>query len=64
LVQMRGDVMDWLALFEQEHVQFVVLDRCTDRDLIERLQRRCGWIVDFENQESMIFTRSSKKETD
>jgi hypothetical protein len=52
--------MDWLALFEQENVRFVVLNRCTDSDLIERLRRRCGWIVDFENKESMIFKRRSK----
>jgi hypothetical protein len=56
--------MDWLALFEQENVQFVVLDRCTDRDLIERLRRRCDWIADFESKESMIFTRRSKWEMD
>jgi hypothetical protein len=61
---MKGDVMDWLALFEQEDVQFAVLDRCTDIDLIERLQCRCDWIVDFENEKSMIFTRASRRETD
>jgi hypothetical protein len=57
---MRGDVVDWLALFEQENVRFVVLDRRTDSDLIEILRRRCGWIVDFEDKESMIFTRKSR----
>jgi hypothetical protein len=53
--------MDWPALFEQESVRFAVLDRCTDSDLIERLRRRCGWIVDFENKESMIFTQRSNE---
>ena len=27
---------------------------------IERLRRRCGWIVDFEDKESMIFARRSR----
>jgi hypothetical protein len=56
--------MDWLALFDQENVRFVVLDRTADSDLIERLRRRRGWIVDFEDRESMIFTRRSKWETE
>ena len=52
--------MDWPALFERENVRFVILDRCIDSDLIERLRRRCGWIVDFKDKESMIFTRRSR----
>jgi hypothetical protein len=58
--QLGGDVVDWLALFEQENVRFVVLDRCTDSDLIERLRRGCLWIVDFENKELVIFMRRSR----
>ena len=57
---MGGDVVDWLALFEQEDVQFVVLDRCTDRDLVEILERGHGWMVDSEDKESMIFRRRSR----
>jgi hypothetical protein len=57
---MRGDVVDWLMLFEQENVRFVVLDRRTDRDLVKMLQHRRGWTVDFEDKESVIFMRRSR----
>jgi hypothetical protein len=52
--------MDWLALLEQENVRFVVLGLCTDSDLVEELRRCRGWIVDFEDQESVIFMRRAK----
>jgi hypothetical protein len=52
--------MDWLALFEQENVRSVVLDPSTDRDLIERLRRRHGWMLDFEDKELVIFMRRSR----
>jgi hypothetical protein len=46
--------------FEQEDVRIVILDRRADRDLVAMLRRRPGWIVDFEDKESMIFTRNSE----
>ena len=55
-----GDGVDWLALFEQEQVRFVILDRRTDRDLIEVLRRRGGWIIDFQDEESTIFKWRSR----
>jgi hypothetical protein len=57
---MEGDVVDWLALFDQENVRFVILDRRADRDLVARLRRQRGWIVDFEDEESMILARRSR----
>jgi hypothetical protein len=57
---MKSDVVDWLALFEQEDVRFIVLERRTDRDLVAKLRRRHRWMVDFEDKESVIFTRRSR----
>ena len=52
--------MDWLALFEQENVQFVILDRRTDRDLVEVLWHQHRWMVDFEDKELVIFMRRAR----
>jgi hypothetical protein len=57
---MGGDVVDWPALFEQENVRFVILDWRTDSDLVRMLRRRQGWMVDFEDKESVIFMRRSR----
>ena len=57
---MGDDVVDWLALFEQENVQFVILDRRIDSDLVRMLRRRRGWMVDFEDKESVIFMRRAR----
>lgn len=51
--------MDWLALFQRENVRFVILGRRTDGSLIRLLRRQCGWLVDFEDGESVIFARRS-----
>ena len=53
-------MVDWLALLEQEKVRFVILDRRTDSDLVEMLRCRRRWMVDFEDKESLIFTRRSR----
>jgi hypothetical protein len=60
VAKMGGDGVDWLALFEQEKVRFVILDRRSDRDLVALLRRRGGWTVDFEDEESMIFKWRSR----
>jgi hypothetical protein len=52
-------VVDWLALFDRENVQFAILDLRTDGDLVGMLRRQCRWIVDFEDKETVMFTRRS-----
>jgi hypothetical protein len=57
---MGGNVVDWLAWFDQEDVRSVILDRRGDRDLVEMLRCRHGWMIDFEDKESVIFMRRSR----
>jgi hypothetical protein len=49
---------DWLELFDQEGVQFVVLNLCDDDALVEALRCQPGWAVDFEDEEAVIFARA------
>lgn len=54
--------MNWLKLLDQERVGAVILDRRSDRELVARLRRRQGWTVDFEDKESVIFTRNPRED--
>ena len=58
--KVEGDIVNWLALFDQQQVRYVVLDRRADSALVEALRRRREWVVDFEDNESVIFTRRSE----
>lgn len=47
----------WLDVLEENHVRFMVLDPQHDRKLIEQLQTRSGWVVEFANDEAIFFVR-------
>jgi len=47
----------WLDVLEENHVRFMVLDPQHDRKLIEQLQTRPGWMVEFANDEAIFFVR-------
>jgi len=49
---------DWVEIFEKHGVQFLVLGRHDDSDLLELFQSRPGWAVDFEDEEAIIFARA------
>jgi len=46
---------EWLSALEKSGVQFLVLDRHSDSELLERLRSRPGWAVDYEDGEAVIF---------
>jgi hypothetical protein len=46
---------DWLRLFEKEHVQFIILDRQDDAELLKVIHSQPRWIVDFEDDQAAIF---------
>ena len=50
----------WLRRFDQENVQFVVLNLRNDDDLVETLRRQPEWLVDFEGDGAVIFARSTQ----
>jgi len=52
---------DWLGIFEKYDVQFLVLDRHDDSDLLKPFQTRPDWAVDFEDEEAIIFARANTK---
>jgi hypothetical protein len=55
----QGTLRDsWLAVLERYRVQFLVLDKERDGMLMSLVQSQPGWAVDFENEASVLFSRS------
>jgi len=49
---------DWSAMLDEYGVQFLVLSRHDDSDLLKLFQTQPGWAVDFEDEEAIIFARA------
>jgi len=49
---------DWPAVFDEYGVQFLVLGRHDDNDLLKLFRLQPGWAVDFEDEEAIIFARA------
>ena len=47
----------WLDVLEKNNVRFMALDPQHDGKLIEQLQTRPGWLVEFANEEAIFFVR-------
>jgi hypothetical protein len=48
----------WLATFEQYDVNYLALDPDQDRELIQLLQTRPEWTLDFRDRQGVLFVRS------
>ena len=49
---------NWLEVFDEHSVQFVVLDRHSDGELLDCLRMQPGWKVDFDDGQDVIFVRA------
>ena len=55
----QGTLRDsWLAVLDRYRVQFLILDKELDSTLMSLVQSQPGWAVDFENEVSVLFSRS------
>jgi hypothetical protein len=57
VAQLGGTDEDWEGMLDAWFVQFLVLDRQSDDDLLKRYRSKPGWAVDFEDGEAVIFVR-------
>jgi hypothetical protein len=48
----------WLAVLDGYGVQFLILDKQHDGKLLSLVRSRTGWTVDFEDEASVLFSRS------
>jgi len=53
---------DWLRVLEEYDVRFAVLDPSRDANWVTLLRRRPEWQVDSEDQEAVIFARTTTSE--
>ena len=51
---------NWLQVFEEENVQFVILDPNLDTELVEVIRSQPEWSVDSEDDELVIFTSAKR----
>jgi hypothetical protein len=51
-------VENWPRVFDEYGVQFLVLDRHDDTDLLDLFRSQPGWTLDFEDEEAVIFARA------
>ena len=49
---------DWLVVLDEYGVQFLILDRHDDSDLLKLFQSQPGWTVDFKDGQAVIFVRA------
>ena len=49
---------DWPRVLDEYGVQFLVLDRHDDSDLLDLFRSQPGWAVDFKDEEAVIFARA------
>jgi hypothetical protein len=55
----QGALRDsWLAVLDRYRVQFLILDKEQDSRLMSLIRSQPGWAVDFENEVSVLFSRS------
>jgi len=49
----------WLDIIEDNHITFMVLTPQHDKKLIEQLQSRPDWVVEFATEEALFFARTA-----
>ncbi|MFN2165182.1 MAG: hypothetical protein ACK2U9_02855 [Anaerolineae bacterium] len=49
---------DWLALFDDLDVRFLMLDTHQDCELLQAVQRNPRWALDVEDGDSALFVRA------
>ena len=54
----RGKNKNWLTMLDAYHVRYLVLNLQTEGDLVNYFRSLPGWLVDFEDQDSIIFART------
>lgn len=54
-----GANKNWLTMLDAYHVRFLVLSLYSESDLVRYFRSQPGWIVDFEDEEAIIFARTN-----
>lgn len=50
--------INWLDLFDRHGVQYLALDRQSDRALIELVRTRPEWTLDWQERDWLLFVRA------
>lgn len=58
IAQETGVDEDWAGVLDEYGVQFLVLGRHDDSDLLKLFQSQPGWTIDFQDEEAVILVRA------
>ena len=58
-----GIIRHWLDVLEENNVRFMALDPQHDQKLIEQMQTRQGWVIEFADDEAVFFVRDTEYQT-
>jgi len=53
-----GRLDGWLAAFDRHRVQYLILNKKRDSELLSLVRGQPGWAVDVEDEASVLFSRS------
>jgi hypothetical protein len=56
--QVGGRFDGWLAVLDRYGVQYLILDKERDGELLSLVRARPGWTVGFEDEASVLYSRS------
>lgn len=56
--QAKDQLDRWLATLDAYGVQYLMLDAQRDRELLRRVQSNPTWTIDFQEGNSILFTRT------
>jgi hypothetical protein len=62
LTKNAGRYEQWLSTFDKLDVQFLVLDRRHDAELLQVARLHPEWTVDFEDRDAVLLTRTGTLE--
>lgn len=57
-IQTKGRLDHWLVTLDAYGVQYLILDKQRDRELLHLVQSNPKWTLDFVDGDSMLFARS------
>lgn len=61
IAQEAGLNKRWLRMLDEYGVRFLAVDLHSDSDLVELFRSQPGWVVDFEDVEGVLFSRTDAR---
>jgi len=54
-------LVNWTRVLDRYGVQYLILDRAGDSDLVQLFEGQPGWAAQYEDEEAVLFARSPNR---